>query len=172
MKGGRRWRPVYVSLPYILIRAQWGIVSMYQPTSTNPIQSLMKTTQTSYLGLWSQALLFFHYHIATCEQQILAPQARLRNATLADADAIVTIIIAAFASLPSFQYLYTCRHAFPQEHRECVRFGITKMLSDPTAHTEVIEAPAGSDIPLVAIAAWTQKNTGNQSFLRKPPGKS
>ncbi|KAJ4336296.1 hypothetical protein N0V95_008643 [Ascochyta clinopodiicola] len=103
------------------------------------------------------------------DQHILGPQGRLRNASLADADAIAAIAIAAFDPMPSWQYLYSFRHSFPQEHRECVRFGVTQLLSRPDSTAEVIEAPHGSENPLVAVAIWLQNPSTRQSILRNAP---
>ncbi|KAF9691494.1 hypothetical protein EKO04_010311 [Ascochyta lentis] len=116
-----------------------------------------------------QALFLLQLCFAKGDQQILGPQVRLRNASLADADDITTIVISAFEPMPSWQYLYSFRHTFPQEHRECVRFGITQMLSNPDSNTEVLEAPPGSEIPLIAVAVWNQNHSAFQSILRNPP---
>lgn len=122
--------------------------------------------------LCAQVFLFSRLCVAgTVNQQILGPQAPLRNATLSDADDIASIVMAAFEPMPDWRYFYQFRHAFPQGHRECVRHGITQMLTNPNTNTEVIEAPKGSDIPLVAMAVWMQNNSSSFLFERGAPGK-
>ncbi|KZM26858.1 uncharacterized protein EKO05_0011432 [Ascochyta rabiei] len=132
-----------------------------------PASSVM--LRTLHTTICVQALLLGQLGFAKGDQQVLGPQGRLRNASLADADNIATIVIAAFEPLPSWQYLYYFRHSFPQAHRECVRFGITQMLSHPDSKTEVIEAPHGSKIPLVAVAAWRQSHFAHGPVLRNAP---
>lgn len=116
-----------------------------------------------YVSLWLQALLILQYSVAVCEQQILAHEARHRNATLSDANDITTILITAFSPLPSWQYLYQFREDFPEEHRRCVRSGVVQILSEASTHAEVIEAPTDSNVTLAAVVIWTR----NQ--LRTPP---
>lgn len=111
-------------------------------------------------------LLFLHIHLSNCDQQILSPQVRLRNATLDDADAITTVIFAAFSPLPLWEYLHPFREEFPEDYRECFREYIARIIAHPLGHGEVIEAPAGSDIPLVAAALWIQNKTQDQDLSR------
>ena len=103
-----------------------------------------------------QGLLLSHLCFAQANQHILTSEPRLRTATLDDADDIATIVMAAFEPMPDWQYFRQFRHDFPEGHRECVRHGITQMLTNPDANTEVIEAPDGSAIPLVAMATWSE----------------
>lgn len=94
--------------------------------------------------------------LAGSSQRIFSTEPRLRSATLNDADDIATIVMAAFEPIPDWQYVRQFRHDFPEGHRECVRYGVTQMLTNPDANTEVIEAPDGSAIPLVAVATWSR----------------
>lgn len=103
-----------------------------------------------------QALLLSYLCSAQADQQILTAEAPLRKATLDDADNIATIVMAAFEPMPDWQYFRQFRHQFPEGHRECVRYGVTQMLTHPNTNTEVIEAPDGSTIPLVAMATWSE----------------
>ncbi|KAF2035901.1 hypothetical protein EK21DRAFT_53651 [Setomelanomma holmii] len=125
----------------------------------------MKILSTLHLSLWFQAFLFLHHHVTKCEQQVLAPQARLRKATLEDVDDITTILITAFSSSPHWQYLYQFRKDFPEEHRRCARLNIALLLLHPSSHAEVIEAPADSDISLAAFAIWTRKKSSSLRSL-------
>lgn len=107
--------------------------------------------------------------VAQGSQKILDSHAVFRNATLEDADDIAVIVMAAFEPMPDWQYFRQFRHDFPEGHRDCVRFGVSQMLSNPNAHTEVIEAPQDSDIPLIAVAIWLQNQTLPTHAKRVPP---
>ncbi|KAF2119857.1 hypothetical protein BDV96DRAFT_566203 [Lophiotrema nucula] len=124
----------------------------------------MKTSDIFYFGLKLQAFLLPQYHPASYEQQVLGHEARLRNATLEDADDISTVIIAAFGPLPDWQYIYQFRKQYPEEHRNCIRYGVGQILSDPSTHAQVIEAPADSAISLVAFAIWSQHNESRRGL--------
>lgn len=125
----------------------------------------MKMRLIFNFSLWLQAFLCLHYRPATCEQQQpLGPQApRLRNASLEDIDDISTVVIAAFSPLPDWQYLYQFHKDFPEEHKRCARDNVVRVLSDASYHARVIEAPANSNISVVAVAIWTQHNGSNQA---------
>lgn len=130
----------------------------------------MKISSILRLSLWSQALLSLP-HPAKCDQQVLSPQPRLRNGTLEDADDITTILLSAFASMPSWEYLYQFRDEYPEEHRRCLRLGMKQTMSRPTAHTEVIEAPTGSNLSVIAVAIWQRDNPQEEISLHRRMGK-
>lgn len=113
----------------------------------------------TYAVFFVQALLYFCLCFAQAPQEILTAEPRLREAILQDADDIATILMAAFEPMPDWQYFRQFRHDYPEGHRECVRYGVTQMLTNPNTHTEVIEAPDGSAIPLVAMATWSEHRT-------------
>jgi len=121
----------------------------------------------------AQALLLSHLCFAQHSQQILTTEAQLREATFDDADDITTILMAAFEPMPDWQYLRQFRHEFPEGHRECVRYGVMQMLTNPNTNTEVIEAPDGSAIPLVAMATWSEHQVPSMLsvFERDAPSK-
>jgi hypothetical protein len=127
----------------------------------------------THVVFYVQALAFSHLCFAQANQQILTTEPRLRKATLDDADDIAIIVMAAFEPMPDWQYFRQFRHEFPEGHRECVRYGVTQMLTNPNTHTEVIEAPDGSAIPLVAMATWSDHRVPSMlSVLRRDaPGK-
>lgn len=127
------------------------------------------------VALYVQALLLSHLCLTQAQgtQQVLTAEPHLRKATLDDADDIATILIAAFEPMPDWQYFRQFRHEFPEGNRECVRYGVTQMLTNPDADTEVIEAPQGSDIPLVAMATWSgyQASSFMSVLQRDAPSK-
>ncbi|KAH6643046.1 hypothetical protein C7974DRAFT_115820 [Boeremia exigua] len=123
-----------------------------------------------FLSLWLPIFLF-HCRLTDAKQITLTQQSRLRNATMDDADAITTIFLAAFAPLPAWQYVYPFRNDFPGDHKKCYLRFIVPMLSDACAHTEVIEAPTGSNIALIAAAIWVQKSSHEQLGVRPCPAK-
>jgi hypothetical protein len=120
-----------------------------------------------------QALLLSPLIFAQGTQHILTAEPRLRKATLNDSDDIATIVMAAFEPMPDWQYFRQFRHEFPEGHRECVRNGVTQMLTNANANTEVIEAPDGSAIPLVAMATWSKHQIPSLLFvlMRDAPSK-
>ena len=124
--------------------------------STNHSKT-MQVMQVVHFYIWLQAFLFTSHGLAVLEQQLLRPQARLRNATLEDVDNIVTIIIAAFSSLPDWKYLYEFQGDFPEEHRKCGRDSIIRRFSDKSALIQVIEPLADSDMKVTAVAIWYQR---------------
>lgn len=111
-----------------------------------------------------QVLLVSHFTFATDEQHVFTTETRLRKATFDDADDIATIVMAAFEPMLDWQYFRQFRHEFPEGHRECVRYGVTQMLNNPNTNTEVIEAPYGSDVPLVAMATWSKNQIPSTLF--------
>lgn len=103
---------------------------------------------------WLQALLLPYCRLAICEQQFFGHQTRLRKATHKDVDDITTVIIAAFSSLPSWKYVHQFALDYPEEQWNCLRLDIAQALSHASFHVEVIEAPAGADLSVVAVAVW------------------
>jgi hypothetical protein len=132
----------------------------------------MKISSTSCFGLWLRASLFLQHRFATCEQQFLGLQSQPRSATLEDADDISAVIIAAFACLPARPYLFQFRDKFPEEHKRCQRETIARILSNDSAHIDVIEAPANSNITVVAVAIWAQKHVQDQLFSHLTSSKT
>jgi ribosomal protein S18 acetylase RimI-like enzyme len=122
-------------------------------------------------GSWVQAFLL-PYRLVGCDQQPLGHSARLRNATFEDIDGIAEVIIAAFAPLPSWQYLYQFREDYPEEHKKCLGYGVTQALEDPAMRTEVIEAPTNGNITVVAVAIWTADNSRIHTYADLLNGKS
>jgi hypothetical protein len=108
--------------------------------------------------------LLSSFHLATCQQQILSPDLRLRNATLDDVADIASVMIAAFSSHPDWQYLYQFRNDFPEEHHRCVQFGVTQALTSSQQHfyAEVIEAPPDSNLTVAAAAIWEKHSLSDE----------
>jgi hypothetical protein len=121
-------------------------------------------------GSWVQAFLL-SYRLVRCEQQPLGHQPRLRNATFEDVDGIAEVIIAAFAPLPSWQYLYQFREDYPEEHKRCIGYGVTQALENTVMRTEVIEAPANGNTTVVAVAIWTTENSHSHTYADFLTGK-
>lgn len=113
----------------------------------------------------STVLFLSFVRLATCQQQILATQPLLRDATLKDADDIASVLIAAFSPLPSWRYIYPFREKYPKEHHRCVRFGVTQALTAAPYRVEVIEAPAESNLSVAAVAMWVQNTTHDGMLL-------
>lgn len=100
-------------------------------------------------------------------QQSLNDQAvkpRIRNATLADVDAITDIIVDAFAPAPDHKYIFQFRDKYPEYHWECQRQEVMHAIAGTSGsegtYINVIDAPIGNDsdeTKAVAIAAWMLK---------------
>jgi hypothetical protein len=113
------------------------------------------------------SIIFIVYqciYLVYCQQQVLSPQPRLRNATLEDADDIATVVVAAFSPMRDWQYIYQFREKYPKEHYRCGRFEIIQALNSSSFRVEVIEAPAGSNLTVAAIAFWSQNATEDDAF--------
>ena len=79
----------------------------------------------------------------------------LRNATLADAWAIVDIVDAAFAPFASNKYRYQFRDKFPEEHRRCMYESYVEVGWLDYVYVQVIELPASSgETKPVSVAVW------------------
>jgi hypothetical protein len=130
----------------------------------------MKPRVILTFGSWLPAF-FLPYRLVGCEQQPLGQGARLRNATLDDVEGIADVIIAAFAPLPSWQYLYQFREEYPEEHRRCGRYMVTQALENPAMRTEVIDAPANGNTTVVAVAIWTTENSRSNTYADMLTGK-
>jgi hypothetical protein len=125
-----------------------------------------------HLRLLIVPLLLSCLCLAYGAQQVLTTELRIRKATLEDADNIATILIAAFEPMPGWQYYRQFRHQFPVGHRECVRYGMMQVLTYSDANTEVIEAPQGSDIPLIAMATWSEHQIPSMMSLLRTDAPS
>jgi GNAT superfamily N-acetyltransferase len=102
-------------------------------------------------------------------QHTLGGQAVIRNATLADEDAITNIIIDAYASAPEIAYCYQFRDKYPKYHWECMRRSVREALEQQSDDiiVNVIDAPISDskdtkDRKAVALAIW-ELNTGHRS---------
>ncbi|XXG96077.1 hypothetical protein Hte_002354 [Hypoxylon texense] len=83
----------------------------------------------------------------------------IRQATLADVDAVTAIFITAMASNPSWNYRYPYRHEYPEDHlrtnRDVIRRFISPSYPDWTVNVvEVIGEGSAHVSKIVTISIW------------------
>ncbi|KAI1612673.1 hypothetical protein EDD36DRAFT_243620 [Exophiala viscosa] len=76
----------------------------------------------------------------------------LRNATFADAWAIVDIVDAAFSPSAPTRYRYQFKDKYPQEHRQCMYEAYTEVFDPECIYVQVIQLPDHEDP--VSVAVW------------------
>jgi ribosomal protein S18 acetylase RimI-like enzyme len=130
----------------------------------------MKLPVISRFNFCLQVVLLLPVHLATCkpEQHILAPPPlpRLRNATTSDIPSITSIISAAFAPLPNWNYIYQFRKDYPEEHQRCGQEAIAKGFSHNDITIRVVEAPHDSDLTVAAVAIWRRQSSNTTQSAR------
>ena len=105
------------------------------------------------------------------DEQVLAP--KVRNATLADVDAITDIIVDAFTPSPEQQYVLQFLDEYRQYHWECQRQELVDIMEaasdDQRIYINVIDAPVDDDsdeMKPVALAGWVLKTRGHSSTVQ------
>ncbi|KAF2658666.1 hypothetical protein K491DRAFT_676257 [Lophiostoma macrostomum CBS 122681] len=103
------------------------------------------------------------------------PVLHQRNATLADVNAIVSVIDAAFSPLPQWDYMYPFRDEFPEDFRRCGAWGVSRFLEMNATFGEVVEfgggeggdgrseKERGEKRRVGAVALWERIDTQNRS---------
>ena len=97
--------------------------------------------------------------LALDQARIQHDEILIRNATVADADAITDIVVAAFFPAPHYQYIYQFRDQCPEYHWRCTREDLLPALQKPQdgLAVKVIDSPTNEDQRIskpVAVAVW------------------
>lgn len=110
----------------------------------------------------------FAKHQRPLGDQVLEP--KVRNATLADVDAITDIIVDAFTPAPEQQYVLQFLDKYRQYHWECQRQEVVNIIEaaseDEEIYINVIDAPVNDDsdgMKPVALAGWVLKTHGHST---------